>query len=44
MSLVQSVSMYLEDENNTVLGNVRNHQPGNSIAHPKRPESLLTLL
>jgi len=36
--------MYLEDGNNTVLGNVRNHPPGNSASHPKRPESLLTLL
>ena len=44
MSLLQGVLMYLEDENNTVFRNVGNHPPGNSASHPRRPESLLTLL
>jgi hypothetical protein len=38
MSLLQSVSVYLEDENNTVLGYVRNHLPGNTASHPRIPE------
>ena len=44
MSLLRSVSVYLEEEKKTVLGNVTNHPPGNSASHPKRPESLLTLV
>jgi len=29
-----------QDETTTILGNIKSHPPNNTVAHPRRPESL----